>query len=163
MDLAVSEIFLQDGDHRGSLKESLETLSDAVVWTIRQTFITRVVDAEVFGAFLKQSLHPRLNVAGLEVPGFAERDIADSDIGTEHLPQTREIGLAIGGARRRSGEVWFTIGSARHAGRATFQPLRFERRHQNSCQDDHGRKHPHRLIPPVCTIRFESPGGYHEP
>src|SRR6266700_5325894 len=101
MDLAVSEIFLQDGDHRWSLKDSLETLPGAVVRAVGQTLVTRILDAEVVSALLKQRLHPRLNVGGLEVPGFAERDIADGVIGAEPLPQAREIGLAIGGARRR--------------------------------------------------------------
>src|SRR5438132_14044634 len=62
-------------------------------------------------------------------------------IGGEPLPQAREIGLAIGGARR--GEIRFAIGGARDAGRATLQPLRLERRHQGS-QDDHGGEDLHR-------------------
>src|SRR5262244_1965607 len=50
VDLAVSEILLQDDDHRGSLKDSLETLAGAVVRTVGQTLVTRVLDAEVFSA-----------------------------------------------------------------------------------------------------------------
>src|SRR5437867_1102376 len=42
VDLAVSEIFLQDDDHHGSLKDSFETLPDAVVWTVGQTLVTRL-------------------------------------------------------------------------------------------------------------------------
>src|SRR5439155_1661283 len=92
VDLAVSEIFLQDDDHRGSLKDSLETLPGAVARAAGQTFVTRVIDAEVFSALLNQGLRPRLNVGGLEVPRSTD--------GANHFPQTREIGLAIGGARR---------------------------------------------------------------
>src|ERR1700676_3351347 len=100
VDLAVREIFLQDDDHRGSLKDSLRTSSGAVVRTVGQTSVMRVVDAKVFSALLNQGLRPRLNVGGLEIPGFAERDIADRPIG-DQVPQTREVGLAIGGAWRR--------------------------------------------------------------
>src|SRR5213594_98419 len=64
--------------------------------------------------------------------------------GADHFPQTREIGLAIGGARRCGGKVRFAIGSARDAGRATLQPLRLERRHQGS-QKDYGCEDLHRL------------------
>ena len=71
---------LQDDDHRGSLKEPLRTSSGGVVRTLGQTFVMRVVHAEVFSALLNQRLRPRLNVGGLEVPGFAERDIADRRI-----------------------------------------------------------------------------------
>src|SRR6266566_1858190 len=143
VDLAVGEIFLQDDDHRRSLKDSLQTSSGAVVRTVGQTFVTRVLDAEVFSALPNQVLRPRLNVGRLEVPGFAERDIADGAIGADHLPQTGEFGLAIGGARRWGGEVRFAIGGARDAGRATFQPLRLERSHEGS-QDEHGREDFHR-------------------
>src|SRR2546428_8414170 len=80
VDLAVSEILLQDDDHRGSLKDSLETSPGAVVRTVGQTLVMRIIDAEVLSALLKQRLHPRLNLGGLEVPGFAERDLADGGI-----------------------------------------------------------------------------------
>jgi len=103
----------------------------------------RVVDAEVFSALLNQGLHPRLNVGGLEVPGFAGRDIADSGIGADYVPQTREVGLAIGGARRRGGEVRFAIRGARDAGRATLRSLRGERCHECS-QGERGREDLHR-------------------
>src|SRR5262249_45913263 len=89
VDLAVSQIFLQDDDHRGSLKDPLETLAGTVVRTVGQTLVTRVLDAEVFSALPNQGLRPRLNVGGLGVPRFAD-----------HFPQTRQIGLAIGGAGR---------------------------------------------------------------
>src|SRR5262249_25756537 len=65
VDLAVSQIFLQDDDHRGSLKDSLETSVGAVVRSVGQTSVTRVIDAEIFSALLKQDLYPRLNVGGL--------------------------------------------------------------------------------------------------
>src|SRR2546426_2490705 len=125
VDLAVSEIFLQDDDHRGSLKDSLETLPGTVVRTVGQTLVTRVIDAEVLSALLKQRLHPRLNVGGLEVPGFAERDIADGGIGAEPLPQAREIGLTIGGARRWGGEGLVSLGrgaGGRGGAGATLRP-----------------------------------------
>src|SRR5215469_13896513 len=66
VDLAVSEIFLQDDEHRGSLNDSPEALPGAVVRTVGQTFVTRVIDPEVLGAFLKQRLHPGLNVRSAE-------------------------------------------------------------------------------------------------
>src|SRR5213594_3898894 len=75
VDLAVSEIFLQDDDHRGSLQDSLHPSSRAVVWTVGQTFVTRVFDTEVFSALLNQGSCPGLSISGLEVPGFAQRDI----------------------------------------------------------------------------------------
>src|SRR6266571_4172279 len=161
VDLAVSQVFLQDDDHRGSLKDFLHTLSGAVVRTVGQTFVTWVIDAEVFSALPNQGLRPRLNVGGLQVPGFAERDIADGAIGADHLPQTREIELAIGGARRLDGEVRFAIGGARDARRAAFQPLRLERPCQGS-QEDHGCEDLHRLeyLPLPPTIRLRRSGWY---
>src|SRR3977135_678911 len=54
VDHAVSEIFLQDGDHRGSLDEPLRTYTGAIVRTIGQTSVMRVFDAEVLSALLNQ-------------------------------------------------------------------------------------------------------------
>src|SRR5436309_14973094 len=121
VDLAVSQGFLQDDDHRGSLKDFLHTLSGAVVRTVGQTFVTWVIDAEVFSPLLNQGLRQRLNVGGLEVPGFAEREIAAGAIGADHLPQTRAIGLAISGSRRRRTEARSPIAAARSARRSTLR------------------------------------------
>src|SRR5262249_57890923 len=133
-----------------------ETLSGGGVRSGGETFVTGVIDAEIFSALLNQGLHPRLNVGGLEVPRFAQRDIADGAIRADHLPQTREIGLAIGGARRWGGEVRFAIGGARDARRAAFQPLRVERCCQGS-QEDYGCEDLHRLeslpLPPTIRLR----------
>src|SRR5438034_10189499 len=150
-----------DEDHRGSLKDSLQTLPGAGVRTVGQSFVMRVIDAEVFSTLLNQDLRPRLNVGGLKVPGFAQPDIADGAIGADHLPQTRQIGFPIGGARRWGGEIRFAISGARDAGRATFQPLRLERRHQDS-QKDHGCEDLHRLVylPYPPTIRLRRAGWY---
>ena len=82
----------------------------------------RVILAEVFRALPNQGLCPRLNVIGLEVPDFADRDAADSGI-AEHVPETGEIGLADRGARRGSTEVRFAIGVTRDARSAIVHPL----------------------------------------
>src|SRR5579864_6663095 len=59
--LAIGEIFLQDDDHRRSLKDSLRASSGAVVRTFGKAFVMGIVNAEVFSALLDQLSHPRLN------------------------------------------------------------------------------------------------------
>src|ERR1700680_3287047 len=86
VDLAESEIFLQDDDHRRSLKDSLRTSTGAVVRTVGQAFVMGIVNAEVLSALLNQLSHPSLNVGRLEVPRFAERHIAAADIVAGHCP-----------------------------------------------------------------------------
>src|SRR5436853_1705197 len=61
VDLAENEIFLQEGDHRGSLKDSLVTSVHGVVRTAGQALVTRVINAEVLSALIQQSLRPGLN------------------------------------------------------------------------------------------------------
>src|SRR5215831_321156 len=125
VDLTEGQIIVEDGDHRGSLKEPLHTSEGAVDRTLRQTSVMRVVPAEVLGALLDQLLRPLLNVGGPEIPETAFSYIAACP---NRFPQTRQVGVAIGGTGRRGGEVRFSIGDARDAGRAILRPLRCKRR-----------------------------------
>ena len=71
-----------------------------------------VIAAQIFLALLDQSLGPRLDVSGLQI----RRDVG-AILRRNSVPDSREVGFAIGGARRRGREVWLTIRRARNAGR----------------------------------------------
>jgi hypothetical protein len=79
-------------------------------------------------------------------------------IGAQPFPQTCEIGFAIRSARCWRSEVRFAIRGARDAGRPIVDPLRLERRHQDS-QNDQGLEDHHTstlLAPFESSLSFEA-------
>ena len=126
-DLAIREIGIENDDEPGSLDDLHHLRPGAVsgggvAGPQGHALHVHVVPAEIFPALLDQRLRPRLNFFGLQV----RRDVARI-LRRDLVPQAREIGLAVGRARRGRGQIRLAVGCARNSRRGVVQPLSRER------------------------------------